>query len=186
MTDKRQFRSHPTNKREAHRMLKEQGCPQWSPDQLKPSNLCAYCGHPGGDHPGFEVNPMMALRCDGVDNNGDPCRCGGWCAEVLERQHEHLIQVGFAVVENDEVPDIPFVTPVVVPQVDPDRMDFCARCGAPGHPELVKQVHSGWRKGVRGPWEGQVYCPACVPWVLMTIPEPHDPPPLVDDFERLR
>lgn len=174
------FVSHSHDKRQAHENLKAQGYPQWDPEHRKPEALCAYCLHAGAEHPGFETNPMMALACNGIDNNGDPCRCAGWTAEVLERQHEHLIQAGFVVVEDEQVPDIAYVEPLRVEPIDPDQWVYCNRCGQPAHPQVINRPTSGWRIGARGPWEGQLYCPACVAPVLMSIPEPHDPAPLVE------
>lgn len=178
----RRFVSHPSDKRKAHDNLQAQGAPQWSPEHLKPEAQCAYCGHAGAEHPGFETNPMLALSCTGIDNNGDPCRCKGWCAKVIERQHERLIQSGFVVVRGEDPPDVRFVQPEQVDPVGPEEWVYCGVCGAPGHPKIVTRVTSGWRRGVRGVWEGVLYCPACVPVVLMSIPQPHDPPPLVDEF----
>jgi hypothetical protein len=76
--------------------------------------------------------------------------------------------------------------PIKVDPVPFQEYVFCSLCGAPGHPQVAKHVRSGWRLGVQGAHEGRIYCPVCVPLVLVTIPEPHDPAPLVDDWDNKR
>jgi hypothetical protein len=184
--------SHPTDPRKAHENVKAAGHPQWD-ESITLDTVCAHCKHPLGEHFTGELpkhpNPMLALSCNGKDRDGRRCRCSGWAQEVLERQHDHMIQVPTVLTMNyaETVKAMPFdPKPIKVDPVPFEEYVVCALCGAPGHPQVAKHVRSGWRLGVQGVHEGAIYCPACVPAVLMSIPMPHDPAPLVDDWDNKR